>query len=179
MIALANNRIPPLRLKAQSHLKPAKETYLGEGFAGNRHRRVDRVRDDSDQGLGASLGTSCGQIAHNRRVGVEQIVTGHARLAGNSGRNDDDVGVGQSLLQIFRPIVAGDLRVGFNVRQIGGHSGRVDNIVQGQFRHQGALLQQEGQRLANATGSTANGHLDIVLQNRKPGIINLVNRQVT
>lgn len=49
------------------------------------------------------------------------------------------------------------------MRQISGHSGCVDNVEQAQVGDQGALLQQKGQGLSNAAGSSANSHTSIVL----------------
>jgi hypothetical protein len=42
------------------------------------------------------------QVCDDRRVGVEKVVSGHARLARNSGRDDDDFGVFQRILQLKR-----------------------------------------------------------------------------
>uniref|UniRef100_A0A182FQJ8 Uncharacterized protein n=1 Tax=Anopheles albimanus TaxID=7167 RepID=A0A182FQJ8_ANOAL len=136
---------------------------LLQRIAGNRHGRVDRVRDDADEGFRARLGTTRSQIPHDRGVRVEQIVTGHARLAGYTSRNDNDIGALQGLLQILGTIVTGHLRLGLDVRQIRRDAGRVHDVVQRQFRNQRAVLEQQRQRLTDATGSTANCHLHIVL----------------
>ena len=78
------------------------------------HGRVDRVGDDEDVGIRTvpsvdwirsasassifdgicdSLGAGSGQITNNAGVRVEEIVTRHARLAWNSGRDDDNLAI--------------------------------------------------------------------------------------
>ena len=54
-----------------------KGAYLG----GDGDGRVDGVGDDAEHGLGARLGARSDEVAHDRAVGVEEIVTGHAGLA--------------------------------------------------------------------------------------------------
>lgn len=53
---------------------------------------VDGVGDDEDVGLGAGLGAGLGEVADDGGVGVEEIITGHAGLAGNTGGDEDDLG---------------------------------------------------------------------------------------
>lgn len=53
---------------------------------------VDGVGDDEDVGLRAGLGAGLGQVADDGGVGVEQIVTGHAGLAGDTGGDEDNLG---------------------------------------------------------------------------------------
>jgi hypothetical protein len=43
--------------------------------------RVDGVGDDKDEGLGAVLGNTLDETLDNAGVDLEQVVTGHARLA--------------------------------------------------------------------------------------------------
>lgn len=43
---------------------------------------------------------------------------------------------------------------GGDVRQVGGDTGSVDDIVERELVDEGRDLEEEGQRLANATGST-------------------------
>lgn len=61
---------------------------------------VDGVGDDEEVGFRARLGGGLGKIADNGSVGVEEIVTGHAGLSGDTGGDEDDVtalqGVGKA-----------------------------------------------------------------------------------
>jgi len=54
--------------------------------------RVDGVGNDQDVGLGGRLGGGLGKVANDGSVGVEEIVTGHAGLAGDTGGDEDDLG---------------------------------------------------------------------------------------
>ena len=58
------------------------ENVLGlENLGGDGHSRVDWVRDDQDEGLGGNLGSSLDETLNNAGVDVEEIITGHTRLA--------------------------------------------------------------------------------------------------
>jgi hypothetical protein len=52
-----------------------------EDLGGNGDSRVDRVGDDQKEGLRGILGDTLDEALHNAGVDLEQIVTGHARLA--------------------------------------------------------------------------------------------------
>lgn len=122
--------------------------------------RVDGVGDDEEVGLGGGLGAGLGEVTDDGGVGVEEVVTGHAGLAGNTGGDEDDIsaldGAGQAG---GGSLVAGDLRLGVDVRDVSGNTGAAADVVQGKLGNSGVELEQEGQRLANATGSTENGDL--------------------
>ena len=64
--------------------------------AGDLHRdvahHVERVRDDDDDRVRRGLRDVLGDRLHDAGVRVEQVVAAHARLAGDAGRDDDDVG---------------------------------------------------------------------------------------
>ena len=49
------------------------------------------VGDDQDVGLGGVLSSGLGEVADNGGVGVEEVVTGHAGLAGNTSGDDNDL----------------------------------------------------------------------------------------
>lgn len=55
--------------------------------------RVDGIGDDQGVGIRRVLGDRLGEVAYDRGVGVEEVVTGHSRLARDTGRDDDDLGV--------------------------------------------------------------------------------------
>lgn len=70
----------------------------------------------------------------------------------------------QRVAQLVGANESGSFALGVNVRQIGSHAGRVHNIVQGELRDQGVLLEQQRQGLTNAASGAANGHLVVILQ---------------
>ena len=91
----------------------------------------------------------------------------YSRLAWNPGRDDNDVGAGQGLLETFiRRKVTHDLGWSCNVGQVGSDTRRVHNIIEAQLsycqihirsiaqkanlRDVGVSLEEERQRLANA-----------------------------
>ncbi len=55
---------------------------------------VERVGDDDQDAVRRVVHDLADHVVHDLVVGVEQIVAAHAGLAGNSGGDDDDVGVG-------------------------------------------------------------------------------------
>ena len=52
-----------------------------EELGGNGDGGVDRVGDDKDVGLGAVLGDALNEALDDAGVDLEEVVTGHARLA--------------------------------------------------------------------------------------------------
>lgn len=58
---------------------------------------VDGVGDDEELGLGGGVGNSLGEIADDGGVGVEEVVTGHAGLAGDTGGDEDDLSALEAL----------------------------------------------------------------------------------
>lgn len=75
------------------HSTRVQHAGLGESLAGDRNCRVHRVRDDADECFRAGFGAGGCQVAHNRCIGVEEIVASHSWLAWNAGWDDDDVGI--------------------------------------------------------------------------------------
>lgn len=69
-------------------------------------------------------------------------------LTGNASGDDDDVSASEGLLET---IVGGketlNLGDGGDVRKVGGHTGGVDDIVEGELVDERASLEEEGQRL--------------------------------
>lgn len=50
-------------------------------LGGNGDSRVDGVGDDQEEGLGGILGGTLDEALHDAGVDLEQIITGHSRLA--------------------------------------------------------------------------------------------------
>lgn len=99
-------------------------------------------------------------------------ISGHARLARNTSRNEDNLGAGQTLAEARRSrIVALDGRLSVDMADIGGNTcmGRLArcllilassptwshaDIVKGELRDTGVKLHQQRQRLSDTAGST-------------------------
>ena len=75
---------------------------------------------------------------------VEQVVTGHARLSRNTGRDNDNLGALKGLLKVLRR-VAGALGRGVDVGNVGSHTRGKTHVVQTQVRNKRVLLEQEGE----------------------------------
>ena len=63
-----------------------KDASALENLSSNGDGRVDRVRDDQDESLGAVFGNALDKITDDASVDLEQVVTGHTRLPYN-GKN--------------------------------------------------------------------------------------------
>jgi hypothetical protein len=71
---------------------------------------IYRVGDDEDVGLGGVLSGGLGEVADNGGVGVEEVVTGHAGLAGDTSGDDNDLSALEGLGETGGSgIVAADL----------------------------------------------------------------------
>ena len=94
------------------------EDLLADGDGG-----VDGVGDDEELSLGGVLGNSLGQVANDGGVGVEQIVTGHAGLAGDTSGDEDNLralqALSERLVAILGRGVALDGGLGVHVGDIG------------------------------------------------------------
>ena len=73
-------------------------------------RHAHRVGDDEDVGLGGVLSGGLGEVANDRGVSVEEVITGHARLARDTSGDDNDLSALEGLGKAGRSsIVAADL----------------------------------------------------------------------
>ena len=81
----------------------------------------------------------------------------NGRPTGNTSRDDNDVstgqGLGETVISREETVNGGD---GRDVREIGGDTGSVDDIVEREVVDKWAGLEEEGQRLANATSGSGN-----------------------
>lgn len=83
--------------------------------------RTYRVGNDQDLGIGGSLSGGLSEVADDGGVGVEEVITGHTRLAGNTSGDEDDLGALKALLEASSiGVVASDGAVGVDVAQISG-----------------------------------------------------------
>ena len=91
---------------------------------------TNRVGDDQDVGIGGGLGGGLGEVADDGGVGVEQVVTGHAGLAGNTGGDQDNIATLQSVSQTGRGrVIAGDGALGVDVRDISSDTYSFEAII--------------------------------------------------
>jgi len=125
---------------------------------------VDGVRDDEEVSLWRNLGGRLGEVTDDGRVGVEQVVTGHSRLAGNTGRDNDDLDVLERSLEAALGSVGGearDLGGSVDVADIGSDTGSEADIVQPEVGDLRVLLQEECERLADTTCGTEDSDLAV------------------
>lgn len=131
-----------------------------ENLSNNGDGRVDGVGNDGDESLGGSLGNSLGQVTDNGGVGVEEIVTGHTGLSGDTGGDDNNLDALKSLL---KTLVIGeealDNRVGGDVGKVGSDTGGTSKIVKRKGGNVLVELKEKGEGLADTTGGTENGNL--------------------
>jgi hypothetical protein len=132
---------------------------LAEGLGEDGDGRVDGVRDDADERLGAGVGDGLGEGRADAGVDLEEVVTGHAGLAGNTSGDDDNVGTGKGLLGT---VVGGEEALngsgGVDVREVGSNTLGVDDIVERELSDRGVELEEERERLADTTWGLAGLH---------------------
>jgi hypothetical protein len=139
--------------------------HLGDNWDG----RVDWVGDDAHHGLWAVVGDRLGEVSDNGRIGVEQVVTGHAWLSRDARWDDDHLGTLQGVLNALLWGVALDDRVGVDVGDVGSNAWSALEVVQRQVSHVLVELQQKRQRLANAAGGTKNCNLGRIGSSAREG----------
>ena len=100
------------------------EDALGlENLGSNGNGRVDGVGDDQELGLGSSLSSGLGEVTDDGGVGVEEIVTGHTGLAGNTSGDEDNLSAGESLLETGSVgLVTLDGGLGVDVRDVSSNT---------------------------------------------------------
>jgi hypothetical protein len=90
-----------------------------EDLGDDGDRAVDWVRDDEDVGVWSGFSGGLGEVADDGGVGVEQVVAGHAWLAGDASGDEDDFGTFQSCCEAAGCwVVAGDLALGVDVADV-------------------------------------------------------------
>lgn len=91
-------------------------------------KKTYRVGNDQDVGLGGSLGSGLGEVTDDGSVGVEQVITGHAGLAGDTSGDEDDLRVLEALTETSSiGAVASDGAVGVDVAQISSDTYEKEN----------------------------------------------------
>ncbi|KAI3480889.1 hypothetical protein L1887_56963 [Cichorium endivia] len=129
---------------------------LLEDLGDDGHGGVDGVGDDEEVGVGGDLGGLLGEVADDGGVGVEEVVTGHAGLAGHAGGDDDDLDVLERLTELVGLVSGGGGR-GVDVRDVGGDTGSEAHIVEAEVGHEGILLEKQREGLSNTARGTEHG----------------------
>lgn len=93
---------------------------------------VDGVGDDEELGLGGGLGGGLGEVTDDGGVGVEEIVTGHAGLAGDTSGDQDNLGALEGIGEAGGAgLIALDGGLGVDVGDISGDTcGRTRLLVE-------------------------------------------------
>jgi hypothetical protein len=92
---------------------------------------VDGVGNDQDVGCGCGLRDVSGQVPNDGRICVEKIISGHARLPGNTGGNYNDFDAFQSGMQLVS-LVAYDVTRSIDMANIGSNTRCTANIIETQ-----------------------------------------------
>ncbi len=143
-----------------------------EDLGDDRYGRVDGVGDDEDVGIWSRFSRGLGEVTNDGGVSVEKVVAGHARLSGDTGRDEDNFcSLQRSRQSAGCWVISGDLALGIDVRDISGDAWDVrrqrssflgqmfsrtwspSNVVQGQLSDARIQLEEKGERLSNSTGS--------------------------
>ena len=170
--SLANEFASTYRIQfSNSHnLTRIMNSHLLESLRENRNCRVHRVANHQNTSLRAGSGASLGEIHSNSSISVEQIITSHTRLSGDSSRDDHNIRTVQNLQKIVLTIVSLHLARSINMGQIHSHTRSTNNIVQREARNQGIHGHQKRHGLADTTSGTQNRNLS-TLHNHSTTII--------
>lgn len=97
------------------------DTGLLEDLGDNGHGAVDGVGDDEDFGIRGGFGSGFGEVADDGGVGVEEIVTAHAGLSGNTGGDEHDFSTFEGSVESgITSFVTSYLALGVDVANISG-----------------------------------------------------------
>lgn len=89
------------REESDHALLGVESTGLLEDLGSDGDGRVDGVGDDEDGGLGAVVGDALGEVSDDRGVRVEEVVSGHSGLSGNTSGDDNDLSTGEGALEVL------------------------------------------------------------------------------
>ena len=90
------------------------DAHFLENLSADGNSRVDGIGDDSQERLGSMFRDTLRQVPDDTGIGVEQIVSGHSWLPGDSGGDQDDIGFIKSMCQAVSlgfGSVSGDLPI--------------------------------------------------------------------
>jgi hypothetical protein len=141
-------------------------TLLLEDLSPDGNHGVHRVGDDEERSVRASLGSSSSDVGVDTSVDVEEIVTSHAGLTGNTSGDDDDVSVLKGGREVLLTSIALDLNGSGDVGEINGNTGGdLGDIVEREGSAKAGVveLKKHGEGLADTTSSTNNTNADVAL----------------
>ena len=115
-----------------------------------RKETQKRTGDDEHVSIGSVVGNGLSKRRDDGGVSVEQVVTGHARLAGYTSGDNDNLDAlergGKILLR-----VSGDFAGGVDMADIGSNTRSATDIVKAEGGDEGVRLEEKRQRLADST----------------------------
>lgn len=108
------------------------DTLLLQDLGNNGDGRVDWVADDENKCLGSIGGNTNGNVSDNGGVDVEEVVSGHAWLTGDTSGDDDDVRALEGLVQtaVRRQVALND-GGSVDVGDVSGNTWCVDAVGRG------------------------------------------------
>lgn len=74
-----------------------------ENLSSNRHRGVDRITDQVNNGVRTALDNPLAECSNNPSIDIEQIISSHPRFPWNSGRNDHEIHPDERALELLLP----------------------------------------------------------------------------
>mmetsp|Transcript_31587 Transcript_31587/g.57387 ORF Transcript_31587/g.57387 Transcript_31587/m.57387 type:complete len:212 (+) Transcript_31587:985-1620(+) len=130
-----------------------------EGLRGDGDGGVDGVGDDVEDGVGAVLGNGLNELLDNAGIGVEEIVTGHSGLAGDTSGDDDELSTGKAGSEAVSTGIALNLDGGVDVAEVSSDTFNVEEIVESKLGDVLVALEEERKGLTDTTSGTHNGDL--------------------
>jgi len=112
----------------------------------------------------AVFGNSSAERFDDAGIDVEEIITGHTGLSGDTSRDYNNIRSLQSFSPMLFTRIPTHLRSGVDVANIGGNTGGASDIVEGELRDERVELHEQSERLADPTGGAQNG--DLALRDR-------------
>ncbi len=111
--------------------------------------------------VGSDLSGSLGKVTNDRGVGVEKVITGHSRLTGNTGGDDNNFDTLERISKLISLVTSSGGR-SVDVRNVSSNTGSKTNIVQAQVGNERVLLEQKRKRLSNTSRGTENRNGTVV-----------------
>mmetsp|Transcript_42642 Transcript_42642/g.92720 ORF Transcript_42642/g.92720 Transcript_42642/m.92720 type:complete len:299 (-) Transcript_42642:30-926(-) len=147
------------------------QTFLLVQLSHSWHDGVDRIHDEPQHGFGAELCACLHKLLGDVRIDLKKIVARHARFAGHTRGDEDQIASRETLLEVLHWFridvqhVALHLTLPLQVSQISCHaSSRYCGdceIKDTQLLDIGIQGHEHGQRLSNSTRATADADLEI------------------
>jgi len=98
------------------------DAHFLENLGADGNSGIDGIGDDSQEGLGSMFGDTLRQVPDDTGIRVEQIVSGHSWLSGDSGGDQDNIGFIKSMCQAVSlgfGSISGDLQISPRREELG------------------------------------------------------------